>query len=467
MTPTEIRNAVCTLQAQGHSLREISRSLAMSRNTVRRILRQPSRTADEAAPCDEATLARLKTAFARARGNVVRVQELLADDGLTVRYSTLTRWAREAGLRSPPRRAGEYDFAPGQEMQHDTSPHRVLFKAGTPGKIVTVQCAGLVLAYSRRLFIQYYPRFTRFEAKAFLLEAVRFMDGVCPVCIIDNTSVLLAAGAGADAVIAPEMLAFARALGFRFRAHRVGHPDRKGRIERPFAYVENNFLAARDFVDFDDLNRQALAWCRDVANHKPKQALGMSAEAAYVIEKPHLRPLPDVLPPVYDLLERVVDLHGYVSVDTNRYSVPERFVGQSVAVYKLPAEIRVCRKDITIAVHRRLISARDARNTLPGHHTIPVRQNRGTAAEETLLRGHHPSLDRYVAALKQHSNGRGRRGLRRLIGLKRTYPSGPFLAAIEQALQYGLFDLGRLEALILKQVAGDFFALDAGEDGDA
>jgi transposase len=459
---------VCTLQANGHSLREISRSLALSRNTVRRILRQPDRTVDEAAPCDEAMLVRLKTAFERARGNVVRVQELLADDGLEVRYSTLTRWAREAGLRSPPRRAGEYDFAPGQEMQHDTSPHRMAFaKAGTTGKIVTAQCAGLVLAYSRRLFIQYYPRFTRFEAKTFLLEAVRFMQGVCPVCVIDNTSVLLAAGSGADAVIAPEMAAFARTLGFQFRAHRVGHPDRKGRIERPFAYVENNFLAARDFADFDDLNRQALDWCRNVANHKPKQVLGMSPEAAYVIEKPHLRALPDVLPPVYDLFERVVDLHGYVSVDTNRYSVPERFVGQSVAVYKLPAEIKVCRKDVTLAVHPRLIGQRDARNTLPGHHTVPVRQNRGTRCEEALLSGHHPSLDRYVATLKQRGNGWGRRALRRLIGLKRTYPAGPFIAAVEQALHYGLFDLGRLEALILKHVAGDFFALNAGEDGDA
>jgi orotate phosphoribosyltransferase-like protein len=85
MTPTEVRNAVCALQAKGHSLREISRSLALSRNTVRRILRQPNRTVDEAAPCDEATLARLKAAFERARGNVVRVQELLADDGLEVR----------------------------------------------------------------------------------------------------------------------------------------------------------------------------------------------------------------------------------------------------------------------------------------------------------------------------------------------------------------------------------------------
>jgi transposase len=465
MTPTEIRTAVRTLQAQGRSLREISRLLALSRNTVRRILRAPAGKVAETPPCDEATLDKLKAAFERARGNVVRVRELLADDGLEVSYSTLTRWVREADLRGPPRRAGEYNFVPGQEMQHDTSPHRVTFVPAN--KPVTVQCAGLVLAYSRQLFIQYYPRFTRFEAKAFLLEAARFMAGVCPVCIIDNTSVLLAAGAGADAVVAPEMAAFARTLGFGFRAHRVGNPERKGRIERPFAYVEMNFLAGRSFTDFDDLNRQALDWCRNVANHKPKQALGMSPEAAYVIERPHLRPLPEALPPVYELLERVVDLHGYVSVDTNRYSVPERYVGKSVAVYKLPAEIHVCRKDSTIAIHRRLIGERDAKSTLPGHHTIPVRQGRGTAAEEALLAGHHSSLDRYTAGLKQRGHAGNRRALRRLIEMKRTYPAGPFIAAIEQALQYGLFDLGRLEDLILKQVAGDFFARATGEDEDA
>jgi hypothetical protein len=436
---------------------------------VRRILRQPAGDVAETPACDETTLGQLKAAFARARGNVVRVRELLADDGLEVSYSTLTRWVREADLRRPPRRAGEYHFAPGQEMQHDTSPHRVTFTPfGAPtDKPVTVQCAGLVLAYSRRLFIQYHPRFTRFEAKAFLLEATRFMAGVCPVCVIDNTSVLLAAGAGADAVVAPEMAAFARTLGFRFRAHRVGNPDRKGRIERPFAYVENNFLAGRSFADFDDLNRQAADWCRNVANRKPKQALGMSPDAAYLIEQPHLVPLPDALPPVYELLERVVDLHGYVSVDTNRYSVPERYVGKSVAVYKLPAEVHVCRRDSTIAIHRRLIGQRDARSVLPGHHTIPVRQGRGTAAEEALLGGYHPSLDRYAAALRQRGHAGNRRALRRLIEMKRTYPAGPFIAAIEQARQYGLFDLGRLEDLILKQVAGDFFALDAREDDDA
>src|SRR5215472_14576378 len=325
MITIEIRNGVRLLKAQGQSLREISRLLKLSRNAVRRILREKEREQTPAPRCDAATLARLEEAFRRARGNGVRVQELLASEiGLNVPYSTLTRWIREAQLRDPPKRSGEYHQAAGEEMQKDTSPHRVLLS----GKAMTAQCAGLTLAYSRRLFIQYYPRFTRFEAKQFLLEAVRFHDGSCPLCIIDNTSVLVAAGSGSDAVIAPEIVAFARTLGFGFRAHNVGHADRKGRIERPFSYVERNFLPGRSFADFDDLNRQALGWCRDIANQKVKRALGMSPEAAYVMEKPRLVPLPPVLPPVYEVLERVVDLYGYVSVDTNRYSVPERRVGQ-------------------------------------------------------------------------------------------------------------------------------------------
>ncbi len=255
------------------------------------------------------TLSYLQSAFERAQGNVVRVQQLLAAEyDLILSYSTLTRWVREAGLRAPPARAGEYNFGPGEEMQHDTSAHRVRLAE----KNVTAQCAGLVLAYSRRLFIQYYPRYSRFEAKQFLLEAACFMQGSCPICLIDNTSVMLACGAGENAVMAPEMAAFARTLGFEFRAHRVGNPDRKGRIERNFFFVQTNFLPGRSFTDFDDLNRQALAWCKEVANANPKRVLGMSPEAAYVIEKPYLQSLPSALPPIYEVLDRVVDLNGYV-----------------------------------------------------------------------------------------------------------------------------------------------------------
>ena len=91
---------------------------------------------------------------------------------------------------------------PGQESQHDTSPHRLTLA----GKLraCPVRFAG-ALGFSRRLFFQYYPRFTRFEAKAFLSEAFEFNHGTCTQCIIDNTSVLVAYGTGPDAVMAPEI----------------------------------------------------------------------------------------------------------------------------------------------------------------------------------------------------------------------------------------------------------------------
>ena len=50
--------------------------------------------------------------------------------------------------------------------------------------------------------------------------------------------------------------------------------------------------------------------------------------------------------------------------------------------------------------------------------------------------------------------------MRRLLQMKRSYPQEPFIAAIERALHYGLFDLKRLEQLILEQVRGDFFLMD-------
>ncbi len=160
----------------------MSRLLGLSRNTVRRILREPAVATARVAALDEATQRRVKAVYERAQGNAVRMGQILAAEyDQWLPYSTLTRWVRQAELRRPPKRSGEYHFAPGQEMQHDTSPHRL----EVAGKPLVAQCAGLTLAYSRRLFIQYYPTFKRFDAKHFLLRAAQFMDGTAPRCVID------------------------------------------------------------------------------------------------------------------------------------------------------------------------------------------------------------------------------------------------------------------------------------------
>lgn len=395
---------------------------------------------------------------------MVRVQEILAQDyQREIAYSTLTRWVREAQLRPGKARAGRYDFAPGEEMPHDTSPHRVI----VGNREVKAQCASLVLAYSRRVYLQYYPRFTRFEAKGFLAEALNFMGGACRHCIVDNTSVVLAAGSGAEADIAPEMESFARAYGFTFKAHAVGDCNRKARVERPFHYAEHNFLVGRTFSDWDDLNRQAQRWCEPVANRKPKRELGMSPEAAYVQEKPHLLPLPRFQPPVFQTVYRVVDVEAYINLETNRYSVPEHLIGKQVEVQKHPRQVLIFWNRQPIAEHPRLIEQRHGKHTLPGHH-LPLARARtycGPCAEERALTGQSELLDRYVAALKRHAPGRGVRRLRRLLRLKQDYPACAFDSALRRALTYGMYDLGRLEQLILDHVCGDFFQL-TDEDGE-
>ena len=185
----------------------------------------------------------------------------------------------------------------------------------------------------------------------------------------------------------------------------------------------------------------------------------MSPDAAYVMEKPFLKSLPPYIPPVYQTLYRGVDVEGYVHVDTNRYSVPERLVGKEVEVHKLWDRIEIYWKQQKVADHERLLDKREARSTAKGHHLPLYRQRTrsGPCKEEGGLVGHSEHLDRYVEEIKKRSPGRAVRQMRKLLSLKRTYPSKPFLQAVEEALRYGMHDLARLEQMILSYVAGDFF----------
>jgi hypothetical protein len=77
--------------------------------------------------------------------------------------------------------------------------------------------------------------------------------------------------------------------------------------------------------------------------------------------------------------------------------------------------------------------------------------------EERALLEAAPQISEYLAALKKRERGRGTLALRKLLRMLREYPRDAFLAALEAATQYGLFDLDRVERLVLRNVARDFF----------
>jgi transposase len=162
----------------------------------------------------------------------VRVHEDLVAAGAEMSYAALTSFCRRHGIGyAPPTPAGQYDFAPGEEMQHDTSPHEVELD----GRKRKVQTASAVLCYSRMLWFQCYPTFRRFDCKVFLTEALRYFGGAAARTMIDNTHVVVLRGSGRDMMPVPEMAAFGERFGFEFVAHAIGNANRSGRVERPLS----------------------------------------------------------------------------------------------------------------------------------------------------------------------------------------------------------------------------------------
>jgi hypothetical protein len=391
------------------------------------------------------------------KGNLGRVHEELAASGAALSYPALTAFCRRHGIgQTPIAPAGQYHFEPGVEMQHDTSPHEV--EVG--GRKHKAQTAAAVLCYSRMLFFQINPTFQRFDCKVFLTDALRYVGGAPERVMIDNTHVVVLRGTGRDMIPVPEMEAFAERFGFRFVAHQVGNANRSGRVERPFAFIEGNFLAGRTFRSWEDLNQQARQWC-DRVNSTYKKHIRAVPRELFAVERLHLKPLPAWIPEVYRLHQRTVDVEGYVSVHSIRYSVPVSWIGRRVEVRETRAKIEIELDARHMVTHDRALTPLHQRITLAEH-----KPPRGEGArrsdphpEEQALVAAAPEIAPYLEALKQKGRKVVALALRQLLRLLREYPREPFLAAVREAARYGLYDLDRLERMILRRVARDYFLL--------
>ena len=86
--------------------------------------------------------------------------------------------------------------------------------------------------------------------------------------------------------------------------------------------------------------------------------------------------------------------------------------------------------------------------------------------EEQAIVAAAPELSDYVAGLKQRSRKAVTFALRQLLRMVREYPREPLLGAVREAGRYGLYDLDRLERMILRRVTREYFLLDEGPNDD-
>jgi hypothetical protein len=369
------------------------------------------------------------------------MHEILAEEqGIKIGYSTLTRAMRRLGLSkgAQPVHAEHVPDVPGEEMQHDTTVYSVELGDHPSVKLV-FSC--LYLRYCKMRYVKFYRTFNRFVMKCFLDEALRFFGGCARICIIDNTSLVVHSGCGSEALFAPEMVAFANAYGFSWKAHALRHANRKAGNERAFRTIETSFLPGRRFTSLEDLNIQALQWATVQYAQRPQSHTGVIPAALFEQEKKLLRTLPQFISPPSLPHRRVVDAYGYIRFDRNFYWIGQAAKEVSIVqyadhivIYAAPDK-ELIRYPLPVdGTEKQVFAPKEA----PRSTTQPRNLKLGCNEQERLLREKGVEIGRYIDFIRSaQSTVRYKpQFIRKLYELSCTCDAGLFVAVVQRAIEY-------------------------------
>ncbi|HET6522103.1 MAG TPA: IS21 family transposase, partial [Geminicoccaceae bacterium] len=159
----------------------------------------------------------------------------------------------------------------------------------------------------------------------------------------------------------------------------------KGKVERPFRYIREDFFLGGSFRDLDDLNAQLRHWLDTVANPRVLATTRRVVNEAFIEERPALKPLPLAPYRAVLKLERRVSHEGMVSVGGNLYSVPETTRRRVLEVHVLADEIRIHEAGVLIATHAPL-DGRDRKRLDPAHRKAAPAGGRRGDGEPVVIR---------------------------------------------------------------------------------
>jgi transposase len=331
----------------------------------------------------------------------VRLTREIRERGYSGAYTAVKRFAAAIRPNNQPKPFEvRFETPPGYQAQVDFARFVTTF-TDEPEMSRIVWLFSLVLGYSRHIF----ARFVMHQDLQTLLRchmlAFSAIGGV-PIEILYDRMKTAVIGEDADGNIVynRSLISLGRHYGFVPRACRPYRAKTKGKVERPFSYIRQDFFLARTFRNLDDLNDQLDDWLATVANVRLHGTTQRIVAEAFAAEKAELQSLPAV--PFDELLrlERRVSHDGLVSIGGNYYSVPDR-TRRVVEVHQLPDQIRILDQGRLVATHPVLEGRRQYRIDPAHRHVAHTRMPR--QATEDLIIGRigdrvpHRSLAVYQA----------------------------------------------------------------------
>jgi transposase len=367
------RSAIKFLKRQGDSNLEIATKVGHHRNTVAKVLAQP--TDVQPKPRNKLSAAavfdqQIEKWFDQ-NIPVKRMLELAQTDakhpytgGHTAFYDYV-RKRRVARSLKPSQIAVRFEGLPGEYLQIDWGELRnfPFTRQGLSPK--TKYFFAARLKYSRYMFVSFQDEMGEETLLRCLVDCFVELVGVPWAVVTDNMKTVTL---GRDDHFKPIWNPAFLALAFEFNFHpEVCAPasgNQKGTVENLVKFVKGNFVAGRSFYDEEDLAAQLATWLHQVNHQRPCEATREVPVELLRIEQPKFGPLPPSATDygIYDTV--VVNREGLVTIQTNRYSVPAELVGQTLTA-------RLFKERVELFVAQKLVASHPRDYGRNGRHIIP------------------------------------------------------------------------------------------------
>ena len=275
-----------------------------------------------------------------------RLQEQGYKGGITILrdYVKMVRPAKQKGFLT-------LSFSPGECAQVDWGQYGTVAVGSTRRKLSFFV---MVLCYSRMMYLE----FTVLERMEHFLachqNAFRFFGAVPQAIMVDNLKcAVLKRFVGQNPVFNPRYRDFADHYGFSIRACGVGKGNEKGRVENAVGYVKKNFLAGLEIPDFSAIHAAGQNWVEQVANVRIHATTHKQPVELFKVEKPALRPLPEMPFDCANISTVRVTNQFRVSLDSNRYSVPAEYARTHLTLKAYPDRLCMYHQNKLVARHTR------------------------------------------------------------------------------------------------------------------
>lgn len=279
----------------------------------------------------------------------IDIHEALVEEGYDISYPTVCNYVRDK-LNEKKEAYIRQEYELGDVTEFDWG--HVKLEIG--GESKTIQMAVMTTAKGNYRFAYLYQNQ---KMESFLDSHVRFFNhvgGVHKEVVYDNMKVAVKRFVSRTEKEATEdLLKLSMYYGFNYRFCNARRGNEKGHVERSVEYVRRKAFSKKDtFESLEEANKY-LEEELNKLNLKP-QKYNENKTATDILgeELPYLIKLM----PSYDiarLMELRVNKYSVISVDENKYSVPDSFVGKFVTVKIYPTNIIIYHENTKVAEHRR------------------------------------------------------------------------------------------------------------------